>query len=106
PPLLLSAAAFGMAISGMHYTAMAGLRIFPFAERVAGAPALSSDLLAIVVAVVAFLISGVFLLALVPDRTGARATAAPPPAAAPSLPEQAAPPPAAAPSLPEQAAPP
>jgi DNA-binding LytR/AlgR family response regulator len=33
-----------------------------------GAPAISSDLLAIVVAIVAFLVSGIFLLALVPDR--------------------------------------
>jgi len=29
PPLLLSAAALGVAIAGMHYTAMAGLTLFP-----------------------------------------------------------------------------
>jgi diguanylate cyclase len=69
PPLLLSAAVFGFAISGMHYTAMAGLTLFPHGSLSSSAPALSSDLLAIVVAVVAFVVSGVFLLLLVPDRT-------------------------------------
>jgi diguanylate cyclase len=68
PPLLLSAAAFGLAISGMHYTAMAGLTLYPHAP-LSSAPALSSDLLAIVVAIVAFLVSAVFLLFLVPDRS-------------------------------------
>ena len=75
PPLILSATALGCAISGMHYTAMAGLTITPHEEVLVDAPALSTDLLAIVVAVVAFAVSGIFLLALVPDRrreTGAR----------------------------------
>jgi NO-binding membrane sensor protein with MHYT domain len=71
PPLLLSATALGVAITGMHYTAMAGLLIFPIAEPQSSAPALSSDLLAIVVSIVAFVISGIFLLTLVPDRTAA-----------------------------------
>ena len=69
PPLLLSASALGVAIAGMHYTAMAGLTLVPFEERPAGAPVLSTDLLAIVVAIVAFIVSGIFLLTLVPDRT-------------------------------------
>ena len=69
PPLLLSACALGMAIAGMHYTAMAGLTLTPFEDRPAGAPVLSTDLLAIVVAIVAFIVSGIFLLTLVPDRT-------------------------------------
>ena len=69
PPLLLSASALGMAIAGMHYTAMAGLTLVPFEERPVGAPVLSTDLLAIVVAIVAFIVSGIFLLTLVPDRT-------------------------------------
>jgi diguanylate cyclase len=69
PPLLLSATAFGLAIAGMHYTAMAGLTIFPHTSPASGAPVLSTDLLAIVVAIVAFLMSGVFLLLLVPDRS-------------------------------------
>jgi NO-binding membrane sensor protein with MHYT domain len=72
PPLILSATALGSAIAGMHYTAMAGVMIFPHAAPASGAPALSTDLLAIVVAIVAFLVSGIFLLALVPDRAGAQ----------------------------------
>ena len=71
PPLILSAIAFGVAVSGMHYTAMEGLTLLPFAATAANAPALSSDLLAIVVAIVAFCLSGIFLLFLVPDRARA-----------------------------------
>ncbi len=67
PPLVLSAVAFGIAVSGMHYTAMEGLTLLPYPGAAAGAPALSTDLLAIVVAVVAFCVSGIFLLILVPD---------------------------------------
>jgi len=73
PPLFLSALAFGIAISGMHYTAMRGLTLYPFGPTVPGAPALSTDLLAIVVAVVAFGISGIFLLLLLPDASRAAA---------------------------------
>ena len=69
PPIILSAVAFGIAVSGMHYTAMAGMTLFPLPTSSSGAPALSTDLLAIVVAVVAFCVSGIFLLVLVPDRT-------------------------------------
>jgi diguanylate cyclase len=89
-PLILSAIAFGIAVSGMHYTAMAGVTLYPHTAELAGAPALSTDLLAIVVAIVAFCVSGVFLLLLMPDQTqatdplpavsgnaGATATAAP-----------------------------
>jgi diguanylate cyclase len=69
PPLILSAVAFGVAVSGMHYTAMEGLTLLPYpsASTSSGAPALSTDLLAIIVAVVAFCLSGIFLLFLVPD---------------------------------------
>ena len=70
PPLILSAVAFGIAVSGMHYTAMEGLTLLPYPGATAGAPALSADLLAIVVAIVAFCISGIFLLTLVPDPIG------------------------------------
>jgi hypothetical protein len=69
PPLILSAAALGLAIAGMHYTAMAGTTIYPHSNPPSAAPALSVDLLAIVVAIVAFIVSGLFLLILVPDRT-------------------------------------
>jgi NO-binding membrane sensor protein with MHYT domain len=75
PPLIFSATALGIAIAGMHYTAMAGVTIFPHAMPMSGAPALSTDLLAIVVAIVAFLVSGIFLLALVPDRAAVQPAA-------------------------------
>ncbi len=67
PPLILSSVAFGFAVSGMHYTAMEGLMLLPFPSASAGAPALSTNLLAIIVAIVAFCLSGIFLLFLVPD---------------------------------------
>jgi NO-binding membrane sensor protein with MHYT domain len=68
PPLLLSAAALGLAIAAMHYTAMAGVSLYPLSHQQILAPVLSSDLLAIVVAIVAFLISGIFLLVLMPEQ--------------------------------------
>jgi len=78
PPLILSAIVFGIAVSGMHYTAMTGVTLFPFATSSSGgAPALSSDLLAIVVAVVAFCISGIFLLLLLPDSSRAASSVVP-----------------------------
>jgi NO-binding membrane sensor protein with MHYT domain len=75
PPLLLSAIALGAAISGMHYTAMAGLTLHLAGHPQISAPALSSDLLAIVVAIVAFLVSCIFLLTLVPERSVGNDTA-------------------------------
>jgi len=71
PPLILSSAAFGVAVSGMHYTAMAGVTLYPYVTAASGAPVLSTDILAIVVAVVAFCISGIFLLLLLPDSSPA-----------------------------------
>ena len=90
PPLILSAAAFGVAVSGMHYTAMTGVTLYSYSTASPGAPVLSIDLLAIVVAVVAFGISGIFLLLLLPE---ASRSSAPPLAAAESaiLPSVAAP---------------
>jgi NO-binding membrane sensor protein with MHYT domain len=78
PPMVLSAIVFGIAVSGMHYTAMAGMTLFPHPDAASGAPALSTDLLAIVVAIVAFCASGIFLLFLVPDLSRAEPVAAPP----------------------------
>jgi NO-binding membrane sensor protein with MHYT domain len=78
PPMVLSAIVFGIAVSGMHYTAMAGMTLFPHPDAASGAPALSIDLLAIVVAVVAFCVSGIFLLFLVPDLSRPEPVAAPP----------------------------
>ncbi|MEJ1157121.1 MHYT domain-containing protein [Prosthecomicrobium sp. N25] len=62
-----SAALLAFGISAMHYTAMSGTA-FHMHELAApdGQPALSPGLLAIVVSVVAFLVSGLFLLTLVP----------------------------------------
>ena len=60
--------AFGIAVSGMHYTAMEGVTLHPHAAAPSTAPALSTDLLAIVVAIVAFGVSAIFLLFLVPDQ--------------------------------------
>ena len=74
PHVMAGAAALGLAISGMHYTAMAAASFLPVEVLVEiSGPALSLDLLAIVVAITAFLISGFFLLVLLPDRlTGPR----------------------------------
>ena len=66
--LPVSATVLGIAISGMHYTAMSGLSLFPRPSP-AVAPALSPDLLAVIVAIVAFLVSGGFLLSLAPARS-------------------------------------
>jgi hypothetical protein len=76
--MVLSAIVFGIAVSGMHYTAMAGMTLYPHPDAASGAPALSTDLLAIVVAVVAFCVSGIFLLFLVPDLSRPEPVAAPP----------------------------
>ncbi len=76
PPLLVCATVLGCAISGMHYTAMAGLTLHPIVDvPPSGTPAISGDLLAVIVSVVAFLVSGVFMLALVPDQREAAADA-------------------------------
>lgn len=68
--LALSALIFGLAVSGMHYTAMMGTIVVPSPPMATlFGPAVSSDILTIVVALLAFVISGVFLLYLVPERT-------------------------------------
>jgi diguanylate cyclase len=67
--VLLPAVVLGLAIPAMHYSAMAGITFHPHLE--AGSPgdmpAFSPGLLAIVVSVVAFLVSGLFLLTLIPE---------------------------------------
>jgi NO-binding membrane sensor protein with MHYT domain len=72
PPLLICAIVLGLAISGMHYTAMAGLSLHPKPAASAPSIAISAELLAIVVAVVAFVVSGLFMLTLVPDSAHSR----------------------------------
>jgi len=69
PPLGLASVALGLAIAGMHYTAMAGMTLYPAAADPAAA-ILSRDVLAVVVSLVAFLISGFFFLTLVPETVG------------------------------------
>ena len=76
-----SAALLALGISAMHYTAMSGTSLHPHAvEAVVAQPALSPGLLAVVVSLVAFLVSGLFLLTLVPLRPD-HETAAPFPSA-------------------------
>lgn len=69
PPLVAASIALGLAISGMHYTAMAGMTLHPLQGLPPEGTALSRDLLAVVVAIVAFGSTSAFLLALVPDGT-------------------------------------
>jgi NO-binding membrane sensor protein with MHYT domain len=65
---VLGAVAMGLAISGMHYSAMTGTMIAPTEPTAAAAPALDRHLLAIVVAIVAFVICASAMLLLVPNR--------------------------------------
>ena len=80
PRLFLGAVALGLAISGMHYTAMAGMRLDPLCfdvSRFVGAEsALSRNALALLATVVSFGVSGAFLLSLVPDARAARSVEA------------------------------
>ena len=68
--LAMSSLIFGLAVSGMHYTAMSGTEIIagPMPGMTLG-PSVSSDVLTIVVAFLAFIVSGGFLLYLIPERS-------------------------------------
>jgi len=85
--LTASSIAFGLAVSGMHYTAMYGMHFIPLSEAAhhhAGGLAASPQILSVVVAVLCFVIAAGFLLSLVPDprrQTVAAATAASDPVA-------------------------
>jgi len=78
---ILGAVAMGLAISGMHYSAMYGTTIAPYsaayaqggtpADLATAAHALDRNLLAIVVAIVAFIICATSMLLLVPNRSAA-----------------------------------
>jgi NO-binding membrane sensor protein with MHYT domain len=75
--LALSAVAFGLAVSGMHYTAMYGMH-FEAMPEMAHAPeglVTSSQVLSLVVALLSFLIAAGFLLFLVPEPRRAVPTA-------------------------------
>jgi NO-binding membrane sensor protein with MHYT domain len=69
--LTLSAIAFGIAVSGMHYTAMYGMHFVPKSElthhQLASGLVASPQILSVVVAVLCFVIAAGFLLSLVPD---------------------------------------
>lgn len=67
--LVLSAVAFGLAVSGMHYTAMGGLHLGPASgmhHHMEGLVA-SQQILSIVVALLCFVVAAGFLLLQVPD---------------------------------------
>src|SRR4029079_15662495 len=68
--LVLSAVAFGIAVPGMHYTAMAGMHLVPPSagahHHIEGLAA-SSQMLSLVVTLLCFVIAAGFLLSLVPD---------------------------------------
>ena len=68
--LVASSIAFGIAVSGMHYTAMAGMNVVALSADVhqhAGGLAASQQLLSIIVAVLCFVLAAGFLLSLVPE---------------------------------------
>ena len=68
--LIASATAFGIAVSGMHYTAMYGMHFVACAEppiQHLGTLAASQQTLSLVVSVLCFVIAAGFLLSLVPD---------------------------------------
>jgi diguanylate cyclase len=73
PPLFLCAILFGCAVSAMHYTAMAGTAL----HAVIGisepeGSILSSDMIAVIVSIVTFSISGIFMLTLLPAENTKR----------------------------------
>ncbi len=69
--LIASSVAFGVAVSGMHYTAMDGMHFVPLTGEVhhhlGSGLAASQQILSIIVAVLCFVIAAGFLLSLVPD---------------------------------------
>jgi NO-binding membrane sensor protein with MHYT domain len=86
--LLLSAVAFGIAVSGMHYTALAGMHLVPSdhaAHHAMDGLAASPQILSLVVALLCFVIAAGFLLSLVPDSRKKLATEASTVAVAPDL---------------------
>jgi NO-binding membrane sensor protein with MHYT domain len=84
--LIASSIAFGVAVSGMHYTAMYGMHFVPLTQAAhhhADGLAASQQILSVVVAVLCFVIAAGFLLSLVPDPR--RQTAAVDPAGAAAI---------------------
>ncbi|MCP3447502.1 MHYT domain-containing protein [Bradyrhizobium sp. CCGUVB14] len=86
--LIVSSIVFGIAVSGMHYTAMLGMHFEPLTgaahHHAGGGLAASQQVLSIIVAVLCFVIAAGFLLSLVPDqRRQASNSAAAEPVASP-----------------------
>jgi NO-binding membrane sensor protein with MHYT domain/DNA-binding LytR/AlgR family response regulator len=79
--LIASSVAFGVAVSGMHYTAMDGMHFVSLTaeahHQLGSGLAASQQILSIIVAVLCFVIAAGFLLSLVPDprRQSAAVTA-------------------------------
>ncbi|SHL20575.1 MHYT domain-containing protein, NO-binding membrane sensor [Bradyrhizobium lablabi] len=77
--LIAISIAFGVAVSGMHYTAMYGMHFVPLSDAAAhhytSGLAASQQILSVVVAVLCFVIAAGFLLSLVPDPRRQTATA-------------------------------
>lgn len=65
-PNFVGAIMFGLAVSGMHYMAMAGTTLHFMPVPIPAEALISSDILAMIVSVMAFSISGIFMLALIP----------------------------------------
>ncbi len=65
-PNFVGAIVFGLAVSGMHYMAMAGTSLHFMPEPINAEALISGDVLAMIVSVMAFSISGIFMLALIP----------------------------------------
>ena len=77
--LIASSITFGIAVSGMHYTAMYGMHFVPLSDGThphMGGLAASQQILSVVVAVLCFVIAAGFLLSLVPDPRRQTAAAA------------------------------
>jgi DNA-binding LytR/AlgR family response regulator len=94
--LIASSVAFGVAVSGMHYTAMDGMHFVPLTteahHHLGSGLAASQQILSIIVAVLCFVIAAGFLLSLVPDprrQSAAMAADAAAPADAPASSEAA-----------------
>jgi diguanylate cyclase len=92
--LIASSIAFGIAVSGMHYTAMYGMQFEPPSaegpHHAMSGLAASPQILSIVVSVLCFVIAAGFLLSLVPDPRR-QAPVAPAPAVEAAEPVAAAP---------------
>jgi NO-binding membrane sensor protein with MHYT domain len=73
--LTVSALAFGIAVSGMHYTAMAGMQFVPPTDghdmsAMTGGLQVTPQIVSLIVACLCFLIAAGFLLFLVPEQWG------------------------------------